>query len=379
MHFFTEKSYFDQQQAQTEGGNEEAEEEIEIPTVPADPNVQDARCEICQDRFEQFYNEEKEEWQLRMAIRVNNKIYHPLCYEDYQASLNIPIDISASEDVPTHKELEDQRIPGLEIILDDDDDDEEEDKEVEVEKKSEETVIPSDETSQHPEEKVDEENQELNEEEEDDDDDVILNEVAPERIILDDDDDNEETIEYQPTVKIKIEPIDDGFMDVEGVVKVKRDGEIKIKTEPKDLGNKKYKILHSTRYVNIFAILDEILMEMEEPPKTQVDTTHTDVHISIDGNVEFDNGTMTSAAPTFGGKIKINISKPLPVMQPKETKELPIESELSTDTFIDPSQPLPPGEEPVQLNLKPTLQGLELKRLPPVEKGKELTGLCSIM
>lgn len=120
-------------------------------------------------------------------------------------------------------------------------------------------------------------------------------------------------------------------------------------------------------------------MEIEEPPKTQVDTTHTDVHISIDGNVEFDSSTVTTATPTFGGKIKINISKPLPIVQPKETKEVSVESELSMDTFIDPSQPLPPGEEPVQLNVKPALQGLELKRLPPVEKGKELTGLCSIM
>lgn len=120
-------------------------------------------------------------------------------------------------------------------------------------------------------------------------------------------------------------------------------------------------------------------MDIEEPSKSEVDTTHTDVHISIDGNVEFDTGTVTTAAPPFGGKIKINISKPLPLLPHKETKELPIESDLITDTFIDPSQPLPPGEEPVQLNVKPALQGVELKRLPPIEKGKELTGLCSIM
>lgn len=212
-----EKSYFDQQQAQTEGGNEDVEEEIEIPTVPADPNVQDARCEICQDRFEQFYNEEKEEWQLRMAMRANDKTYHPLCYEDYQASLSIPIDVSANEDVPSPNE-EDSRIPGLEIVVDDD---EEEDKESKAE------AVES-------EEKVTEEEQPPVEE----DDDVILNEVAPERIVVDDDDDNEEEMEYDPSVKVKIEPVDDGFIDVEGgVLKVKSDGEIKIKAEPKDSGN----------------------------------------------------------------------------------------------------------------------------------------------
>lgn len=121
-------------------------------------------------------------------------------------------------------------------------------------------------------------------------------------------------------------------------------------------------------------------MDMEEASKPEVDTTHTDVHVFIDGNVEFDTGTVTTGAPSFGGKIKININKPLPILLPKETtKEVPVESELNTGTFIDPSQPLPPGEEPVQLNLKPTLQGVELKRLPSVEKGRELTGLCSIM
>lgn len=224
-----EKSYFDQQQIQTDGVNDEAEEEVEIPTVPADPDVQDAHCEICQDRFEQFYNEEKEEWQLRMAIRVNNKTYHPLCYEDYQASLNVPIDISGTEEVSSSRELEDQRIPGLEIVLDDDDEDDGNGDDANENEVTNEEVVQEEKS----EPEVAEEKSKINEEE---DDDVILNEVAPERIILDDDDDNDERIEYQPTVKVKIEPVDDGFMDVDGVVKVKKDGEIKIKTEPNDLG-----------------------------------------------------------------------------------------------------------------------------------------------
>lgn len=134
--------------------------------------------------------------------------------------------------------------------------------------------------------------------------------------------------------------------------------------------------------LNLLIILDETLLDMEEVLKPEVDTTHTDMQVFIDGNVEFDTGTVTTGAPSFGGKIKININKPLPILLPKEstTKEsMPVESELNSGTFIDPSQPLPPGEEPVQLNLKPTLQGVELKRLPPVEKGRELTGLCSIM
>lgn len=85
-HFFpTEKNWFEsqQQQQQTEGNTENGEEEIEIPSVPAD-KTQDECCEVCHDKFDQFYNEEKEEWHLKMAIREDGKTYHPVCFEDYK-------------------------------------------------------------------------------------------------------------------------------------------------------------------------------------------------------------------------------------------------------------------------------------------------------
>lgn len=55
-----------------------------IPTCPAGPDDVDRECDMCQEKFEQFYNNELEEWHLRGAIRVEDKIYHPLCYEDYK-------------------------------------------------------------------------------------------------------------------------------------------------------------------------------------------------------------------------------------------------------------------------------------------------------
>lgn len=119
--------------------------------------------------------------------------------------------------------------------------------------------------------------------------------------------------------------------------------------------------------------------QLPEPAKTDVDTTHAELVSSIDGNVELDTGA-APAPNAIAGKIKINISKPIAVVPPKESvKEPSAESDLSSETFIDPSQPLPPGEEPVQLNVKPALKGVELKKLPVVKKGAELTGLCSIM
>lgn len=99
-----------------------------------------------------------------------------------------------------------------------------------------------------------------------------------------------------------------------------------------------------------------------------VDTTHTAVKSSIDGNVELES--RPTAIPTAPSRIKINITKPLNTSkEPEESKEKPAaESPLEENTT-----PLVPA------SLKPALQGRKLSNLPTVEKGHELSGLCSIM
>ncbi|KAK9738323.1 CID domain [Popillia japonica] len=374
-----EKSYFEnQQQSQAEGAPDEAEEEIEIPSVPADPTVQDARCEVCQDRFDQFYNEEKEEWHLRMAIRIDGKNYHPVCYEDYQASL---MDTTYDE-IQKDSDKIDEIIPGLEVASDDINKDVDSSEPTEI-------VIDDDESEQTDAidrvEDEDSKSQEvfpkMEEEDEDgEDDDVIINEVVPEKIDLVDDDKYEDMQPHEPTsIVVKEEPVDDGFVDVEGgVIKAKSITDVKIKTEPIDPG-----------WITDVKIKTEPIDpddELQITGEEQLDSMkshkqeahHTEVVTFIDGNVEFDS----SVPPTGGisGKIKINITKPLPVIAPKENTNKELSSELEkTAESIDPSQPLPPGEEPIQLNLKPALQGVKLKKIPPVKKGTELTGLCSIM
>ncbi|XP_017148032.1 uncharacterized protein LOC108159343 isoform X2 [Drosophila miranda] len=70
-----------------------------VPTCAAGNDDVDRSCDMCHEKFEQFYNEELEEWHLRSAIRVEDKIYHPLCYEDYKTSLNPPAEQKDSKDV----------------------------------------------------------------------------------------------------------------------------------------------------------------------------------------------------------------------------------------------------------------------------------------
>uniref|UniRef100_G1PRY9 Pre-mRNA cleavage complex 2 protein Pcf11 n=1 Tax=Myotis lucifugus TaxID=59463 RepID=G1PRY9_MYOLU len=63
---------------------QEAAKEKEFQSVPAGPAGAEESCKICQEQFEQYWDEEEEEWHLKNAIRVDGKIYHPSCYEDDQ-------------------------------------------------------------------------------------------------------------------------------------------------------------------------------------------------------------------------------------------------------------------------------------------------------
>lgn len=142
--------------------------------MAADPDTTQESCKVCHDTFDQFFNEEKEEWHLKNAIRVDDNTYHPLCYEDYQQSLleqTLDESIKPIEDKPREEET----IPGLEIIIDDDD---EEDEISEPSKSTEILCLESDESKpsdsvQEPEEPEPPQQTE----DEGDDDDVILNEV----------------------------------------------------------------------------------------------------------------------------------------------------------------------------------------------------------
>ena len=84
-----EKNFFESQQTDPEVMDETSNQRSTnspIPTCPAGADDVDRACDMCQEKFEQFYDNELEEWHLRCAIRIDDKIYHPLCYEDYKVS-----------------------------------------------------------------------------------------------------------------------------------------------------------------------------------------------------------------------------------------------------------------------------------------------------
>lgn len=44
-------------------------------------------CIVCGDQFDFFYNDEEEMWQLKDAMRINDRVFHPVCFEDYRVSI----------------------------------------------------------------------------------------------------------------------------------------------------------------------------------------------------------------------------------------------------------------------------------------------------
>lgn len=54
----------------------------------ARPNEHSKTCDMCNDSFEMFFDNEADEWQFRDAIRIEEKVYHPTCYDDYKVNLN---------------------------------------------------------------------------------------------------------------------------------------------------------------------------------------------------------------------------------------------------------------------------------------------------
>jgi pre-mRNA cleavage complex 2 protein Pcf11 len=61
--------------------DQEATLRAQTVVSPSDVNKK-LPCPICQEKFEEFWCDEQEQWMLRNAVMVNDKIYHATCYTD---------------------------------------------------------------------------------------------------------------------------------------------------------------------------------------------------------------------------------------------------------------------------------------------------------
>ncbi|XP_033608498.1 uncharacterized protein LOC111867245 isoform X3 [Cryptotermes secundus] len=334
------QSWFETQQA-AEGEEKEIQE---VPSVCAGENPDDTFCAVCHDKFEQFYNEEREEWHLRSALRVDGKTYHPLCYDDYKGSLEMSLEEQyATEDT---KDEEEETNTGNEM---------ENKEEGDVEMMN--TSVPHE-----------------NKEESMNDQEVKTEEGNADEKVGDIED---------PLKDVKLEPpLDATPVKEEPMETEDKEPETEIKIESEDKETEE-------------GTGGE---EDVKPAAPAVDTTYAAVACSIDGNVKFEDSPQITSGP-IPGKIKINITTLPSVIAKESQSEGDVEilpTDQSTDNGHGPvlaeatkecgeeaaggedgEEPPPPGVEPVQL--KPRLVGRNLTVLPPVVKGSELSGLCSVM
>lgn len=307
-----EKNFFESQQIDLENMDENSNQRpmnSPIPSCPAEPGDVDRSCEMCQEKFEQFYNEEQEEWHLRAAIRFEDKIYHPFCYEDYMMSINEPFR-------KTEDDLEDHT--GTAITIDD--------------------VNCIDAAIVKTENPESLRNETLCFQDECDDDDVIV--VLPEEPSIteiddDDDGDNDDDEEYVPVYMSREEMGGDTYEDLpHDTANDKGESDVEIQ-EPNipftDLDNyieEHFSIAKSSHSSNV---------KIKEEPKDEEDDDFEDVGIVLVEEEDISLQSMEHDENTGVQTISSTVSTPQP--SPISTN-ITVESNLSlTDAAEQKSEP----------------------------------------
>ncbi|XP_071362024.1 pre-mRNA cleavage complex 2 protein Pcf11 [Trachinotus anak] len=76
--------FFEKENEEEVQKNQAAAKEKEFQCVRAAKDQVGELCEICQEPFETYWVEEEEDWFLKNALRVDDKNFHPSCFEDYK-------------------------------------------------------------------------------------------------------------------------------------------------------------------------------------------------------------------------------------------------------------------------------------------------------
>ncbi|XP_035523034.1 pre-mRNA cleavage complex 2 protein Pcf11, partial [Morone saxatilis] len=87
--------FFEKENEEEVQKSQAAAKEKEFQSVKATKDQVGETCEICQEPFETYWVEEEEDWFLKNAIRVDDKNFHPSCFEDYKNTSSY-IDVTPS-------------------------------------------------------------------------------------------------------------------------------------------------------------------------------------------------------------------------------------------------------------------------------------------
>lgn len=82
-----EKNFFEAQQNDDHSEYDDSNQQSTAtpqPSCIAGPDDHNRTCDMCHDAFETFFHEETEDWHLRNAVRIEEKTFHPDCYDDFK-------------------------------------------------------------------------------------------------------------------------------------------------------------------------------------------------------------------------------------------------------------------------------------------------------
>uniref|UniRef100_A0A8C2XEA6 Pre-mRNA cleavage complex 2 protein Pcf11 n=1 Tax=Cyclopterus lumpus TaxID=8103 RepID=A0A8C2XEA6_CYCLU len=118
-------NFFEKESEDEVQKSQQAAKEKEFQSVRATKDQVGELCEICQEAFETYWVEEEEDWFLKDALRVDDKNFHPACFEDYKnTSSYLDVTPSPSKLLADH--------PLSAFIKSEEDDEEEEEEEEEA-------------------------------------------------------------------------------------------------------------------------------------------------------------------------------------------------------------------------------------------------------
>ncbi|XP_016845567.1 uncharacterized protein LOC100121761 isoform X2 [Nasonia vitripennis] len=339
------QSWFETEKQTMEIENAAAEDlfaETMQPSVPTGSD-EDSCCQVCHESFEQFYNDEKEEWHLRPAISFEDKNFHPICLEDYKEKLlartleetATAFDISESSE--NNKDVDIKDIKSEDAV-----------KEESLDLKTEDDQLKEGDVIKTEEEKSANTST------------VVMEPVESKTELIVSDENNVEQSSQQEEIKDEESEFDLSLTvsnELETMF-AENSENTTMETETTEEGSKTQDLLES-----------DLAPEEKPMESAVVDSTQVEVKSTIDGNVELES--TTSTIPATASKIKINITKSL--NSPKESKDEREVVEAMSEEEEEPTASLVPA------SVKPGLQDRNFSVLPPVDKGVELSALCSIM
>uniref|UniRef100_A0A3P8V9I1 PCF11 cleavage and polyadenylation factor subunit n=2 Tax=Cynoglossus semilaevis TaxID=244447 RepID=A0A3P8V9I1_CYNSE len=94
--------FFEKENEEEVQKNQAAAKEKEFQSVRAAKDQVGELCEICQEPFETYWVEEEEDWFLKDAVRVDDKNFHPSCFEDYKNTSYVDVTPSPKKLLTDH-------------------------------------------------------------------------------------------------------------------------------------------------------------------------------------------------------------------------------------------------------------------------------------